>query len=71
MLVLGFINPVTEVFKIERIFTMPKVEMNSTEVMWLIIQMVHDFFSNKEFQYYDIKIIFMINKEADFSTYFM
>lgn len=29
------------------------------------------FFSNKEFQYYDIKIIFMINKEADFSKYFI
>lgn len=29
------------------------------------------FFSNKEFQYYDIKIIFMINKEADFPKYFI
>lgn len=51
MLVLDFINPLTEVLKIKSIFNMPKVEINSTEVLWLIIQMVHDIFSNKDYQY--------------------
>lgn len=49
--------------------TCQKVKINATEGLWLIIQMFHGILSNREFQYYGTKIIFMMNEEANFSKH--